>query len=73
MKQVYCCYCYYNRCEKRLSFVDVLQTKQKRQIKTINSILVKDYIRLFNNERQIIDLVNSRAKINYINYIYVIQ
>ena len=28
--------------QKKLSFVDVSQTKQKRQIKTINLILVKD-------------------------------
>jgi len=73
MKQIYCCRYHYNRCKKRSSFVDASQTKQKRQIKTMNSILVKDWTRLLNNERQIINLVNLRVKLNFINYVYVMQ
>jgi len=73
MKQVYRCRYYYNRCEKRSSFANVSQTKQKRQIKTMNSILVKDWTQLLNDERQVIGLVNLRAKLNLINYVYVVQ
>ncbi len=50
-----------------------MQTKQKRQIKTIDLILVKNWTWFFNNERQVIDLVDLETKINLINYIYVVQ
>jgi len=73
MRQVYRCYYYHDKCEKRSSFVDASQAKQKRQIKIVNSILVKGWTRFFNNERQVIDLIDLRAKINLINYVYVVQ
>jgi len=73
MRQVYRCRYYYNWCEKKSSFVDVSQAKQKRQIEIMNLILVKDWTWLFNNKRQVINLVNSRAKLNLINYVYVVQ
>ena len=39
----------------------------------MNSILMKDWTRLFDDERQVIDLIDSRAKLNLINYVYVVQ
>ncbi len=73
MRQIYCCRYHYNWCKKRLSFVDASQTKQKRQIKTMNSILVKGWTQLLDDERQVIDLVDLGAKLNLINYGYVVQ
>ncbi len=39
----------------------------------MNSILVKDWTRLLDDERQVTNLVDSRAKLNLINYVYVMQ
>ncbi len=39
----------------------------------MNSILVKGWTQLLDDERQIIDLVDLRAKLNLINYDYVMQ
>ncbi len=50
-----------------------MQAKQKKEIKIVNLILVKDWTRLFNKKCQIINLVDLKAKINLINYIYIIQ
>ena len=73
MRPIYRCRYHYDKCKKRSSFVDVSQAKQERQIETINSILVKDWIQILGNERQVIGLVDSRAKLNLINYAYVVQ
>ncbi len=39
----------------------------------MNSILVKDWTWLLDNERQVIGLVDLGAKLNLINYDYVVQ
>ena len=61
------------RFKKRRSFADVLTAKQKKLIKTRNSILIKRWIQFPNEEDLLTALVDSKTKINLVNQIYMIQ
>ena len=55
------------------SFTNVLTTKQKRLIKTKNSILIKKWVQFSNEENLLTAFIDSKIKINVINQIYVIH
>ena len=59
--------------KKRKNFVNVSQTKQKKSIKTRNSIVAKNLINISNNNQFIHELLNLKTKINFIKQSYVIQ
>ena len=61
------------RFKKRRSFADVSTTKQKKSIKTKDSILIKKWIQFPNEKDLLTAFVDSETKINFIHQIYMIQ
>ena len=66
------------RCEnwkikKKANFVNVSQTKQKKSIKTRDSIMTIDWVNFLSDIRLLFELVDSKAKINLINQVYITQ
>ena len=53
--------------KKRLNFIGVSTTKQKRSIKTKNSILIKKLVQFSNEKSSLIAFIDLETKINFIN------
>ena len=59
--------------QKKSSFANVSQAKQKKSIKIRNFIVIQNWIKFLKNERLVRAFVNFEIKINFINQVFVIQ